>query len=228
MKKTFIPSKSLLAFSIVIFIVFIFSIWVCSYIEFWTTTIELISDEFKSPSIFHIFLAVADILISFVVFPFIIILLLYGAFEHYFFAGRPISFYDDTIRTGLFKKKKYYKKDITGIGIAPAIYGSLFNNCGELFNINLFTDLGIYIAFGNFKRSDLSEYGIMNVWEDAEFRRILPHALDLTNKICAKSYNIDCSKIQHMDGLLWMSYTEDNLQFLQNWLGSKFDELTES
>ena len=214
MKKTILPSKGLFLFSIVAFLFPACLLWGC--IEerfFYPVLLEIFLDAIRTPSVFYIVMAVLTIVMCIV----IVIgsaVYTYGLLELFFFAGRPIKFSEDMISIGYIKKKHYYKKNITGIGIAPWIEGS--------------KGLGIYIAFGDYNESDFSKFGIMTVWELVEFRKVLPKVVEFLHRVGPKYLKTDdTSNIQRCDGLLWMTYTEENMRFLQNWLGSKFDEVTQ-
>ena len=218
MKKKIIPSKGLFALSIFEF--FFVAVLLCGCIEkrfFFPVLLDILLDAIRTPSVFNIVMAVITTAIwPLFIIPFAVVI--YGSFEQFLFAGRPVKFSEDIIRLGYIKKKRYCKKDITGIGIAPTIYGSLFETWKS-------KTLGIYIAFGDYKKSDFSDYGIMSVWEMTEFRKVWPQPIDFTNRIGAKLSRPDCSKIQPLDGLLWMKYTEENMRFLKEWLGDRFEEV---
>ena len=215
MKKKIIPSLSL-AFQGILSGLFI-PLWITGIYVIAVKLPFLISNCFKDINAFNIFISFGSIL---VITECIVILGLsiYNFIELCLFAGRPIKFSGNMICQGYLKIKKYYKKDVTGIGIAPTVYGNKFKNFES-------KTLGIYITFGNYKRSDLGEYGILTVWEVAEFCGIWPSAVNFTNRICAKIGLPDCSKIQPFDGLVWMTYTEENMRFLKEWMGDRFEEV---
>ncbi len=219
MKKTVIPSKSLFALSIAFFLVIIVLIFGCITYNVFTVQAETIIELLKEPSVFNIYLSLMGVIVLLLE-PLLFVLLVYFTVAIFLFAGRPVKFSEDTIRLGYIKKKYYYKKDITGVGVAPKLYGSLHKKRNS-------TSMGIYIAFGDYRKSDFSDYGISNVWEMVELKKQFPKAVNLDNKIDVVASYPDCSKIQPFDGLLWMTYTEENMRFLQNWLGSKFDEVTQ-
>ncbi len=214
MKKTILPSKGLVAFSIVGFLFIAGLLWGC--IEerfFYPVLLEILLDAIRTPSVFYIFMTVMIIAMC-ILFIIGIAITIYSSLELVIFAGRPIKFSEEMISIGYIKKKLYYKKNITGIGIAPWIEGS--------------KGLGIYIAFGDYNESDFSKFGIMTVWELVEFRKVLPKVVEFLHRAGPKYLNTDdTSNIQRCDGLVWMTYTEENFRFLQNWLGSKFDEVTQ-
>ena len=135
----------------------------------------------------------------------------------------------------MIKKKTYRKKDITAIGIAPALDGSLNTKTPSKFQ-------GIYITFGRCNRGDFSDHGIVFVWTWVVLRRALPRTILRLGRITDSKFfhnNIrqeyippymssNLSQIQDFDGLLWMSYSEERLSFLKAWLGSRFYELTQT
>lgn len=214
MKKTIIPSKGLFALSIVAFLFPACLLWGC--IEerfFYPVLLEIFLDAIRTPSVFYIVMAVLTIVMC-IVFVIGSAVYTYGLLELFLFAGRPVKFSEDTISLGYIKKKHYYKKDITGIGIAPWLVGYKGN--------------GIYITFGDYDKSFFSKIGIMPVWDVVEFHKVLPKVVEFLHKVGAKiSHTDDTINIQRSDGLLWMTYTEENMRFLQNWLGSKFYEITQ-
>ena len=219
MKKKVIPSKGLFAISIVCFVMSLVFLWIyISYKEL-SENVVLIIEQLMEPSILNILMSLIGILVLLLE-PLIFVLLVYFTVSLFLFAGRPVKFSEDTISLGYIKKRYYYKKNITGIGIAPKLFGRLYRNRKS-------TALGIYIAFGDYRKSDFSDYGIPKVWEMVELRKLFPKMVALDNKYDIKSSQPDCSKIQVFDGLLWMTYTEENMRFLKDWLGSKFDEVTQ-
>lgn len=140
-------------------------------------------------------------------------------------SGRPLKFSEDEISLGYIKKAVYRKEDITGIGIAPLGDGSKVSNI--YCNIQ-----GIYIAFGDYKKDDLRKYGIWNVWDKVELRKIFPKIVNFSNRMTSnKTFQklspgiVDASGVQVFDSLLWMTYTEEKFRFLKNWLGSKYYDL---
>ena len=213
MKKTILPSKGLFALSIVAFVFLAVLIWGCIYVGMLSASVGLLIYIIRNLDIFNAFL-LFTVPICMLLLLLCFALMLYGALELFMFAGRPVKFSEDTISLGYIKKKRYYKKNITGIGIAPWIEGS--------------KGLGIYIALGDYNESDFSKFGIMTVWELVEFRKVLPKVVEFLHRVGPKYLKTDdTSNIQRCDGLLWMTYTEENMRFLQNWLGSKFDEVTQ-
>lgn len=224
MKKTFIPSVSLSLFGILcgLFVPVLF-------VGIYANAVDLlsqISSFFKGISFFNIFMIFTSILLI-IVCGVAITLFLYSFVEFCLFAGRPLKFSGDMICQGYLKRKKYYKKDITGIGIAPRMWGSLYNSdAAKAMKIQESKAQGIYIAFGNYRSSDPGEYGIMNVWEAIEFSRFCSGGVNLNNKVHTKIGLPDCSKIQPFDGLLWLQYTEENMRFMKEWLGGRFEEVT--
>ncbi len=231
MKITILPSKGLFSLSIGAFLLPAGLLWGCIEERFWSSTVlEILIDVFNAPDVFSIIMVAIDIIISFAFIPFLIILFFYGALELFLFAGRPLKFSEDMVSIGYIKKKHYYKKNITGIGIATVIDGNLNREPvkNNVFMQNMNKMQGIYIVFGDYKKSDLSEYGIMTVWELVELHKILPKVVEFLHRVGPKYLNTDdTSNIQRCDGLVWMTYTEENFRFLQNWLGSKFDEVTQ-
>lgn len=230
MKKTIIPSKGLFALSIVAFLFPACLLWGC--IEerfFYPVLLEIFLDAIRTPSVFYIVMAVLTIVMC-IVFVIGSAVYTYGLLELFLFAGRPIKFTEDTISLGYIKKKLYYKKNITGIGIAPVIDGNLNTEPvkNNVYMQSMSKMQGIYIAFRDYKKSDFSDYGISSVWELVELHKILPKVVEFIHRVGPKYLNTDdTSKIQVFDGLLWMTYTEENMRFLQNWLGSKFYEITQ-
>ena len=216
MKKTIIPSLSLAILGILA--VPVIAVMISMIFLFIKDIQSLIIEYLNNPDFLKLIRKVFSDLFCIACFIVVLGVGIYNFVELPLFGGRPFTFSGEIIQSGFFKRKKYYKKDITGIGIAPSICGNLYHN-GESEN------LGIYIAFGNYKKSDLRDYGIINVWEAAEFCKIWPSAVNLTNKIFAKMRLPDCSKIQPLDGLLWMTYTEDNMRFLKEWMGDRFEEV---
>lgn len=219
MKKKVIPSKGLFAISIVCFIMSLFFVWIYIRYKQLSENVVFIIELLMEPSFFNILMSLIGILVLLLE-PLIFVLLVYFTVSLFLFAGRPVKFSKDTISLGYIKKKYYYKKNITGIGVAPKLFGRLYTDHKS-------TAMGIYIAFGDYRKSDFSDYGIPKVWEMVELKKLFPKLVDLDNKYDIISSQPDCSKIQVFDGLLWMTYTEENMRFLQNWLGSKFDEVTQ-
>ena len=224
MKKTFIPSVSLSLFGI-LFGLFVPVLFVGIYANA-VDLPSLISSFFKGISFLNIFMIVTSIILI-IVCGVAIALFLYSFVELWLFAGRPLKFSGDMICQGYLRRKKYYKEDITGIGVAPRLWGSLYNSdAGKAIGIHETRTLGIYIAFGNYNRSDLGKYGILSAWEAIEFSRICPGGVKFSNKFDAKIGLPDLANIQPFDDLLWIKYTEDNMRFLKEWMGDRFEEVT--
>ncbi len=197
--------------------------WIFFGCGFWDIPIDLLKDLLNYPGLGSFLFFPIGIIGYFLVI-YVLINLAYGTFELFFFAGRPVKFSDDRISIGYIKKRYYEKKNITGIGIAPSVGGRLQPGAESH---PMGKSMGIYIAFGNYEKSDLLDYGIREVWEMVEFRKMFPKLTEIDGKIQKILLGIDLTKIQVFDGLIWMSYTEENMRFLQNWLGSKFYEITQ-
>lgn len=216
MKKKIIPSKCMFMFSILGIISDMIIICGCIGIKYWYIAIGVIEWLHNDPSILNIILGLLTIVLWFLLVPFMTVLVALGSLELYIFAGRPVKFSDDQISIGRIKKKYYDRKNITGIGIAPMLNGRLYKDWKS-------NSMGIYIAFGGYRKSDFSDYGIVNVCKMVEFRKVCPKAVDIE----AKRSQPDLTKIQIFDGLVWIKYTEENMRFLKEWMGSKFDEVTQ-
>lgn len=220
MRKTVIPSKGLFALSIFGVIMDVIIIWTYIKLHFWYIPIGLIDWLLNDPGLLNLFVVLLMIVFCLLILPVMMVVFAFGSWELYILAGRPIKFSDDKISIGYIKKKYYDKKNITGVGIESSLSGRLYTDHKS-------TAMGIYIAFGDYRKSDFSDYGISNVWEMVEFHKVCPKAVDIDVKIQTKTSQPDLTKIHIFDGLVWMTYTEENFRFLQNWLGSKFDEVTQ-
>ena len=223
MRKTILPSKGYFILSL------LGSFCALALIAAWpgrmSASIYFLMEAFKVDNLLGKFLIFFAGLTSFAVYTPVCFILSYAVVCIFLLSGRPLKFSDDKISLGYIKKTVYRKEDITGIGIAPLGDGSKVSNI--YCNIQ-----GIYIAFGDFKKEDLRKYGIWNVWDQVELRKIFPKIVNFINRMARnKTFQkhtpgfVDASGVQVFDGLLWMTYTEENFRFLKTWLGSKYYEL---
>ena len=225
MKKSFVPSKRIL-------VVFVFIVLVIPFLL--STVPSFLHDSFLLLRTSNFSGTVKVIMCTILAVQFlpiylvICLFLLYCGSLFFLFACRPVRFCGRDIYSGYIMKRKYRQENITGIGIAPVIDGLLLKPESSKFQ-------GIYIAFGSYRKSDITEYGILNVWEVTEFRKVFPKVVHLMNRIVNSNIlkkhghrELDLTKIQDFDGLLWMSYSEERLSFLKAWLGSRFYELTQT
>lgn len=224
MKKTIVPSKQYFALSVLGFIMVAFIISECPDVMR-TAIYCLIEETSRAASIFETFLfafaGLAGVLSCIFVCPIIV----FSVICMFLFSSRPIRFFDDGISLGYIKKDIYWKEEIAGIGIAPLASDNPMEQA-------LCKTMGIYIAFGDYRKEDMRKYGIWNVWDQVELRKRFPRIINFRNRITSnKTFQkyapgvSDASGVQVFDGMLWMTYTEENFRFLRNWLGSKYYEI---
>lgn len=223
MKRTIIPYKQYLVLSILDFFMTLFMI--SEWPRFMCDTVSFIFDAFRAHSRFNVFMSITSALVVLFVYAPCCLFFLFCVIYLFLLSGRTIKFSEDVIIQGFIKKDVYRKEDITGIGIAPL--------ASELPKEQAFCNaLGIYVAFGDYKEEDMKKYGIWNVYQQVELSKKMPRAIKRLNKISSsKTFQklapgvSDASGVHVFDGMLWMTYTEENFRFLKNWLGSKYYEI---
>ena len=233
MKKKIVPSRLAGFFALIVLIIFpIVFLYLCYDVKMFSSMAEISLESFYSTGAIYKFLAI-DILFVILLAFIVVFVMLAGivlGVKLIYYSSRPLRFYSDEICVGIFKKKNYRKCDISGIGIAPAFLGPKYNKMTQnnIYIRNQDKKLGIYIAFGNFRAKDFSDYGILPVWQMIELHKIFPKAVEFDNRIDKKLLQVDAlGSIQKFSSLLWISYTEDNMSFLRQWLGTRYDEVTQ-
>lgn len=224
MKKTIVPSKQYFALSVLGFIMvaFIISEWPYSMrIAIYC----LIEETSRAASFFETFLFAFAGLAGILSYIFVCPILAFCIIYMFLLSSRPIRFSDNTISLGYIKKDIYRKEEITGIGIAPLASDNPMEQA-------LCKTIGIYIAFGDYRKEDMRKYGILNVYQQVELSKKIPKAVKFINRMTSnKTFQkhmpgmSDASGVQVFDGMLWMTYTEENFRFLRDWLGSKYYEI---
>lgn len=224
MKKTIIPSKHYFILAILAFPMSLFLI--ANWPEMGMfSPVEMVIDAFKLNGVIGPFLLVFMALIWFCGYTGTCFISAFCAIYMFLLSSRPIRFSDDMISLGYIKKDLYRKDDITGIEIAPLASDNPMEQA-------LCKTMGIYIAFGDYRKEDMRKYGILNVYQQVELSKKIPKAVKFINRMTSnKTFQkyapgvSDASGVQVFDGMLWMTYTEENFRFLRNWLGSKYYDI---
>ena len=223
MRKTILPSKRYFVLSVLGILMTLF------LIEEWPrvmgTAIECLVEAFSSHSRLDIILSVFAALIALLVISPLCFIIAFSVIYLFLVSGRPMKFSEDEISFGYIKKTVYRKEDITGIGVALLVSENPIEQARC-------KTQGIYIAFGDYKKEDMRKYGILNVFEQVEIRKILPKSIKFINRMTSnKTFQkhapgiSDASGVHVFDGMLWTTYTEEKFRFLKTWLGSKYYEL---
>lgn len=223
MRKTILPSKGYFILSLLGS--FCALAVIAAWPGFMSASIECLLYTFKVDNLFERFLFFFAGLTGVVAYTPICFMASFSVVYLFLVSGRPMKFSEDEISFGYIKKTVYRKEDITGIGIAPLVSENPIEQARC-------KTQGIYIAFGDYKKEDMRKYGVLNVFEQVEIRKILPKSIKFINRMTSnKTFQkhapgiSDASGVHVFDGMLWTTYTEEKFRFLKTWLGSKYYEL---
>ena len=204
MKKRFLPSVGWALLTLIFSVMIVGAIWVFIIFPF---TDGMFIEAF-SEGIGLSILFISGLVVLSVVIP----CLCFCAYVMFFLSCRPIELSKEGIRQGYFRKDFWSKDEISQIGLAPLFISPRTTLPTKQSPV-------IYIAFGNSRRSDFTQFDVEDMWFWSALYAKSPRLLELWWRIRKKCTAYDRPDVILPDGVVWMTYSDKRYQLLQELYG---------